>query len=258
MDGRELLTLENVTVRYGATVAVDGLSLNVRRGEVLGLLGPNGSGKSTTLDAIAGLITPCAGSIRVDGLAPKQFPLEYRRRIGVVPQELAFYDELSGLQNLYFFGRLYGVRGRALALRAQEVLEQVHLTEQARAPARTYSGGMKRRLNLGCALVHDPVLLLLDEPTVGLDLPSREALFLCLDDLRARGCALVYTTHHLEEAQRTCDRVAILQRGRLRACESLAQLTSGRPASADGDWPGGACALEEVYRSLTDRSLPAA
>jgi ABC-2 type transport system ATP-binding protein len=250
-----LLSVRELTVRYGPTVAVDGLSLDIAPEEIFGLLGPNGCGKSTTLAALSGDLAPAAGCIRLAGIGPTDHPLEYRRRIGLVPQELAFYEDLSGEANLLFFGRLYGMDGHLLRQRVAEVLEFVRLTELARRPARTYSGGMRRRLNVACALLHQPDLLLLDEPTVGLDLPSREAILDCLRSLRQRGAALLLTTHHLDEAQQLCDRIGILEQGRLIAQGTLAQLTALRPNQrrlrVDQPHDG----LERVYRGLTGRWL---
>jgi linearmycin/streptolysin S transport system ATP-binding protein len=243
-----VLTLQDVTLRYGDTVAVDGLSLEVGRGEIFGLLGPNGCGKSTTLGAVAGALAPAAGVIRVAGVEERTDPLAYRQLVGLVPQELALYEELIAEDNLLFFGRLYGLRGRDLLRQAGAALELVRLTDRARHRVRTLSGGMQRRLNLACALLHEPPLLLLDEPTVGIDLESREAIFASLRRLRDRGTALVFTTHHLEEAEQMCDRVAILHCGRLVALgtpdESLAALPN-RPRPPR---------LERVFLELTGRA----
>ncbi|MGL4552884.1 MAG: ABC transporter ATP-binding protein, partial [Gemmataceae bacterium] len=173
-----------------------------------------------------------------------------------VPQELALYDELTARQNVRFFGRLYGLSGRALERRADEVLGFVRLTEYADRPARTFSGGMQRRLNLACALLHRPRLLLLDEPTVGIDIQSRDAIFASLRDLAADGAALVFTTHHLEEAELLCDRVGIMDGGRLLAVGTVAELCRGVPAGWRLDGPHGRGAgLERVFLELTGRSL---
>jgi ABC-2 type transport system ATP-binding protein len=205
-----VLSVESVTLRYGQRVAVENLSFTVAPGEILGLLGANGSGKSTTLSAVAGLLALAAGTIRLHGLCPRRDALEYRQHLGYVPQELALYEELSGQANLRFFGRMYGLGQRHLERRVAEVLDVVRLTDRQRDRVGTYSGGMQRRLNLACALLHRPALLLLDEPTVGLDHEARAAVFDCLEDLRASGTAIVYTTHHLDEAARLCDRRVVL------------------------------------------------
>ena len=189
-----VLSLDNVTLGYSGFVAVDSLCLEVFAGEVFGLLGPNGSGKSTTLSAIAGTLAPLAGEIRVRGLGKSSDSLSYRRQIGLVPQELALFDDFTADQHLLFFGQLYGLSGVRLHDRVAEVLDFVRLTEQAGRRVRTFSGGMRRKLNLGCALLHEPALLLLDEPTVGLDVQSREAIFDVLRVLRDAGCA--HRLHH--------------------------------------------------------------
>jgi linearmycin/streptolysin S transport system ATP-binding protein len=253
-----VLSLEEVTLRYGDTVAVDALSLEVRPGEVFGLLGPNGCGKSTTLAAIAGALAPAAGVIRVAGVEERADPLAYRRLVGVVPQELALYEELTAEDNLLFFGRLYGLRGHSLRRCAGEALEFVRLADRARQRVRTFSGGMQRRLNLACALLHEPPLLLLDEPTVGIDLESREAIFSSLRRLRDRGTALVFTTHHLEEAEQLCDRAAVLDQGRLVALGGLDELAGAwagrRLQRSDVAHVGRRPSLERVFRELTGRA----
>jgi ABC-2 type transport system ATP-binding protein len=265
MANSTVLSLQGVTIRYGDHVAVDALSLHVTRGEIFGLLGPNGSGKSSTLSAILGAVAPTTGSIRVRGRSEADDPLTYRRHIGLVPQELALFEDLSARANLLFFGRLYGLSGPDLRRRVAEALELVRLTEQADRPARTYSGGMQRRLNLACALLHDPDLLLLDEPTVGLDIQSRDTIFAGLRALRKAGRALVFTTHHLAEAELLCDRLGIMDHGRLLAVGTLEELCAGRlrgstrgwSLRADGPEPlSGAhgARLEQVFLQLTGRS----
>lgn len=219
-----VLLLQDVTLRYGRTVALDALCLEVRRGEVFGLLGPNGSGKSTTLAVVSGALVPDAGEVRLNGLRACDDPLEYRRRFGSVPQDLAFYEDWSATENLHFFGQLYGLHGRSLRGRVEEALTFAGLAECVHRPARTLSGGMQRRLNLACALLHQPSLLLLDEPTVGLDLQSRETIVASLSALRDRGCSIVLTTHHLQEAAQLCDRVGIMDHGRLIAVGTLPEL----------------------------------
>ncbi len=238
------LSLRDVTVRYGSAVAVDALCLEVFPGEIFGLLGPNGSGKSSTLAAIAGNLTPTAGEVRIQGVTAAGKPMHYRRLLGVVPQELAFYEDLTGADNLRFFGRLYGLTGSLLRDRVKDVLAQVCLTDQARLLPRTYSGGMRRRLNLACALPHRPALLLLDEPTVGLDPQSRAAIFATLRGLRDEGAALIFTTHHLEEAELLCDRIGIMDHGRLVALGTVAELLD-QPTTDN---------LEAAFLELTGRS----
>jgi ABC-2 type transport system ATP-binding protein len=221
------LSVRDLAIRYGNFAAVAGVSFDVAPGEAFGLVGPNGSGKSTTLAAVAAEIAPDRGEIRVTGLRERDAPLEYRRRIGFVPQELALYEELTVNDNLRFFARLYGLRGDRLARRVGEALATVGLGDLAGRRAGACSGGMKRRLNLACALVHEPAVLLLDEATVGLDAPSRAAVFDGLRRLRERGTAVVLTTHHAEEVDPFCDRVGVLDRGRLVACAAPARVPAG-------------------------------
>ncbi len=215
-----MLRLTNLRKAFGPIVAVDDLSLEIRKGEIFGLLGPNGAGKTTTINMAVGLLWPDQGSASFDGVGLACDP-RVRGRIGVAPQALALYDQLTGEQNVSFFGRLYGLGGRRLADRVSWALEFVGLTERRRSLVRTYSGGMQRRLNLAVALVHDPPLLMLDEPTVGVDPQSRNAIFDRIRELQQQGRTVVYTTHYMEEAQRLCDRVAIIDRGRLLACDTV-------------------------------------
>jgi ABC-2 type transport system ATP-binding protein len=222
MTGPVALALEGVRVRYGPAVAVDGVSLHVRRGEVVGLLGPNGSGKSTTLAAAAGVLDPFAGTVAVEGVRRDADPAGYARRVGLVPQEPALYDDLSAEANLAFFGRLYGLNKHDLRARVEAALTCVNLADRRRARVGTFSGGMRQRLNLACALLHAPAVLLLDEPTASLDPASRDNLFATLHELRDAGHAVLLTTHHLDEAEHGCDRIAVLDKGRV--------VASGRPA----------------------------
>ncbi|MBY0232955.1 MAG: ABC transporter ATP-binding protein [Gemmataceae bacterium] len=251
-----VLEIDDLAIRYGSHRAVQGLSLRARAGEILGLLGPNGSGKSSTLAAVAGLLRPSSGEVRVGGLAEARSPLAYRRLVGLVPQELAIYDELPAAQNCAFFGRLYGLSGKALAARVEEVLEFVRLSDVAKRPPRTFSGGMQRRLNLACALLHRPALLLLDEPTVGLDIQSREAVFDTLRALAREGTALVFTTHHLEEAEQLCDRACIMDKGKLAASGTMPELLGqqGRRWRLDGPHARGG-RLERLFLELTGKGL---
>jgi ABC-2 type transport system ATP-binding protein len=235
-----VLTLSGLRKRYGETIAVDGLSLAVRRGEVLGLLGPNGAGKTTTVHLAVGLLAPDAGEVAIEGHGSPRDP-KVRRHLGVAPQELAIYEQLGAEENLRFFGRVYGLRGRALAERVDWALDFAALSDRRKDRTATFSGGMKRRLNLAAALVHDPALLLLDEPTAGVDPQSRNAILEKVLDLRRRGRTVVYTTHYMEEAARICDRVAIVDHGRVLALdtvEGLVRAHGGDPvlvARVDGE-----------------------
>ncbi|HLO39928.1 MAG TPA: ABC transporter ATP-binding protein [Phycisphaerales bacterium] len=209
-----MLVLTKLRKTYGTLTAVDGLSLSVKRGEVFGLLGPNGAGKTTTISIAVGLLKPDDGGAELHGLGLCIDPA-VRRSIGVAPQSLAIYEALSGDENLRFFGSLYGLKGRLLAERVEMALAAVQLTDRRHDRASGYSGGMKRRLNLAAALIHDPPLLLLDEPTAGVDPQSRAGIIDMVRLLRDRGKTVIYTTHYMEEAQKVCDRVGIIDRGRL-------------------------------------------
>lgn len=217
------LRLDHVRKSFGGLQAVNGLSLEVNPGEILGFLGPNGAGKSTTINMAVGLLAPDEGRIDVgDAGAPTQ--PEARRRLGVAPQSLALYGELSAAANLRFFGSLYGLSRSEQRTRATELLEFAGLLDRQHVRVETFSGGMKRRLNLAAALVHRPELVLLDEPTVGVDPQSRNAVFEMVERLRSDGCAVVYTTHYMEEAQRLCDRVAVIDHGQLLALDTVDNL----------------------------------
>ena len=220
----ELLQAQGLRKSYGARAAVVDVSLTVRAGELLGLLGPNGAGKSTTVRMISGLTVPDAGTITVGGVTLAQDEFGFKRRIGLVPQDLALFDDLSALANIELFGALYDLAKPQLKRRSREVLEMVGLAERAHDKPATFSGGMKRRLNIACALVHDPDVLLLDEPTAGVDPQSRNAIFDTLLALKAAGKALVYTTHYMEEVERLADRVVIIDHGRVVAQGTLPEL----------------------------------
>jgi ABC-2 type transport system ATP-binding protein len=241
-----MLEVFELKKRFGATVAVDGVSFAVADGETVGLLGPNGAGKTTTVAMICGLLRPDAGEVRVDGKPLRGDADPAKRRIGLVPQEVALYDELTARDNLRLFGALYDLDRPNVDRASAEALELVGLTDRAGDRVKTFSGGMKRRLNLAAALLHDPQTLVLDEPTVGVDPQSRNAIFDNLEALKGRGKSLVYTTHYMEEAERLCDRVVILDKGRVVAGDTLRGLYKLLPAPnriaveldgpADGPW----------------------
>jgi len=215
-----MLRLRHLQKIFGSIVAVDDLSLDIERGEVFGLLGPNGAGKTTTVNMAVGLLEPDNGTVELNGLGPPSRP-EVRAKIGVAPQALAIYEDLSGEENLAFFGTMQGLRGSRLKDRVEWALDFVNLSDRRRDRVKTYSGGMKRRLNLSIALIHDPPLLLLDEPTVGVDPQSRNAIFEKIEVMRKEGRTIVYTTHYMEEAQRLCSRVGILDHGKLLALDTV-------------------------------------
>ena len=209
---------------YGKVVALDGVSLRVGEGETVGLLGPNGAGKTTTVSIIAGLLRPDSGEVLIAGSRLRGDTDPIKRKIGLVPQDMALYGELSALDNLSLFAALYQL-DRATAKRAiAEALDLVGLANRGRDKVETFSGGMKRRLNLAGALLHDPQILLLDEPTVGVDPQSRNAIFDNLETLKRRGKTLIYTTHYMEEAERLCDRIVIIDHGKVIADDTLAGL----------------------------------
>jgi ABC-2 type transport system ATP-binding protein len=218
-----VLALRGLHKKFGEVVAVDGLSLEVHRGEILGLLGPNGAGKTTTLHMAVGLVSPDQGTVDVAGRGSPRQP-EVRRLLGVAPQSLALYEPLSPEENLRFFGRVQGLSGSALEERVAWALAFASLEDRRRDRTAELSGGMKRRLNLAAALVHDPELVLLDEPTVGVDPQSRNAILDRIVELRGQGRGIVYTTHYMEEASRICDRVAIVDHGRVLATGTVPEL----------------------------------
>jgi ABC-2 type transport system ATP-binding protein len=217
------LVLDGVSKRYGARVAVDALSLEARGGEILGLLGPNGAGKTTTVGIATGLLAADEGRVEVAGVGPPS-SASARRRLGVAPQALALYESLTGRENLVLFASLYGLAGAERRERVDAALRFVSLADRAGDRVSSYSGGMKRRLNLAAAVVHDPEVVLLDEPTVGVDPQSRNLVLENVLALRDRGRTIVYTTHYMEEAERLCDRVAIVDHGRLLALGTVAEL----------------------------------
>ena len=224
-----MLELKNLTKRYGERVAVDRLSLCVKRGERFGLLGPNGAGKTTAISMLVGALKPDSGEILFLGepLCGESDPL--KRKIGYVPQELALYDDLSAAENLRFFGAIYSLSGAKLTERVDAALEVAGLQDRAKSKVRTFSGGMKRRLNLAAALLHEPELLVLDEPTVGVDPQSRNAIFEALEKLAQSGLTLLYTTHYMEEVERLCNRIAIMDQGQIVAEGTQAELSELLP-----------------------------
>ena len=215
-----MLRISGVRKRFGGVTAVDGVSLELAPGEIFGLLGPNGAGKTTTISMAVGLLRPDEGRVELGDLGSPELA-SARAHIGLAPQALAVYDDLTGAENLEFFASLYGASRRDARARAAELLRLVGLEDRGGDRAGAYSGGMKRRLNLALALVHDPPLVLLDEPTVGVDPQSRAAIFEIITSLREAGRTILYTTHYMEEAQRLCDRVGIIDRGRLLALDTV-------------------------------------
>ncbi|MBK8727622.1 MAG: ABC transporter ATP-binding protein [Holophagaceae bacterium] len=222
---------QNLKKRFGAVQAVDGVSFAIQAGETVGLLGPNGAGKTTIVSMIAGLLTPDSGEIRLEGRAIASDTDPVKRAIGFVPQDLALFEKLGGRENLALFGALYGLKGAELDRAVDMALGLVGLADRQKDAVEAYSGGMKRRLNLAAALLHDPKLLILDEPTVGVDPQSRNAIFDNLEALKQRGLTLIYTTHYMEEAERLCDRLVIVDHGRVLKDGTLQSLYAELPAA---------------------------
>lgn len=218
-----MIRVENLRKSYNSLIAVDGISFEIYKGECFGLLGPNGAGKTTTIHLLTGLIQPDSGMIEIGGTTDPTRP-EVRKQLGVTPQSLAIYDDLTGKENLAFFGQLNRVSGKQLTEKINWVLELTGLTDRQNDRTVNYSGGMKRRLNLACSLLHDPPVLLMDEPTVGVDPQSRNLVFDNIEKLKKEGRTILYTTHYMEEAQRLCDRVAIMDHGKILALDSIPNL----------------------------------
>ena len=227
-----LLNVRGLRKSYGARCAVDGVAFQVQAGQTVGLIGPNGAGKSTTVSMICGLLRPDAGSVELDGVAIGAGPSDVKRKIGFVPQDLALYEELPARENLRLFAALYGIKGAPMQARCEQVLALVNLLDRAGDKPSTFSGGMKRRLNIAAALMHDPQLLILDEPTVGVDPQSRNAIFDTLEKLKAMGRSLIYTSHYMEEVERLADHIVIIDHGKVLADESPAALYRRLPSQA--------------------------
>ncbi|WP_204163478.1 ABC transporter ATP-binding protein [Nocardioides gilvus] len=226
----DVLVVDHLVRRFGDFTAVDDVSFRIAPGETYGLLGPNGAGKTTAISVIAGLLKADGGSVTIAGETMRPDAVSVKRHIGLVPQDLALYPDLSARENLVFFAKLYGLRGKELASRVDEVLETIGLADRAKDLSKEYSGGMKRRLNIGVGLLHRPTLLILDEPTVGVDPQSRNSILEAVEALSGEGMAVLYTTHYMEEAERLCDRIGIIDTGQLRAegtRDELIRLTGG-------------------------------
>jgi ABC-2 type transport system ATP-binding protein len=225
MGDRSLVSVENLVKRYGGLTAVDSVSFEVAQGEIFGLLGPNGAGKTTTISILSCLTPPTSGKASIAGHDVVSESLRARSRIGVVPQEIALYPTLSARDNLVFWGRMYGLPDTTLSERIDEILEVVQLADRAGGRIETYSGGMRRRINIAAGLLHRPDVLFLDEPTVGIDPQTRRSILDLVKELNAQGLTILYTTHYLEEAEFLCDRLGIMDDGRLIALGSVDELT---------------------------------
>jgi ABC-2 type transport system ATP-binding protein len=220
-----ILEVRGLVKHYGDFAAVKGISFDIQEGEIFSLLGPNGAGKTTTISVLSTLYAPTAGDALVGGHSVAKEPMAVRRLIGVIPQDLAIYDELTARENLSFWGQMYGLGGKTLQARIDEVLDQIGLADKADKRIKTYSGGMKRRVNIGVGLLHRPRLLFMDEPTVGIDPQSRRAILDSVKDLNKQGMTVLYTTHYMEEAHELSDRVGIIDHGDLIALGTQAELT---------------------------------
>ncbi|MGC5615961.1 ABC transporter ATP-binding protein [Georgenia sp. Z1491] len=247
-----VLVVDGLVRRFGDLTAVDGVSFRIGRGETFGLLGPNGAGKTTTISMVAGLIPADSGTVTIAGETVGPHAVGPKRHIGLVPQSLAIYPELTARENLQYFGRLQGLAGADLKGRVEEVLDLVGLADRAKDQTKKYSGGMQRRLNIGIGLLHRPELLILDEPTVGVDPQSRNSILESVERLSVEGMAVLYTTHYMEEAERLCDRIAIVDAGKIQAegtRDELTRLVGGVDQivlTGTGDTEAAAAALREL------------
>ena len=235
-----VLEVKNLRKEFGDLTAVDGISFEIQEGEIFGFLGPNGAGKTTSISMICGLLSPTAGEVFVEGVSILKNPREVKKRLGVVPQDVAIYEELSARENLSFWGGIFGIGGSKLRSRVDELLEQVGLEDRAKEPTKNFSGGMKRRLNLALGLVHDPKLILLDEPTVGIAPQARRNILDVVKSIVAGGRTVLFTTHYLEEAEELCDRLAIIDHGKILSQgtvgELKTQLGEGSLLTVQGDF----------------------
>jgi ABC-2 type transport system ATP-binding protein len=249
----DVLVVDSLVRRFGDLTAVDEVSFRIAPGETYGLLGPNGAGKTTTISMVAGLIAADAGTVTVAGQPMTPRTTEPKRHLGLVPQELAIYPDLTGRENLALFGKLQGLRGVELKGRVDEVLTLIGLADRAKDRSKEYSGGMKRRLNIGIGLLNRPTLLILDEPTVGVDPQSRHAILESVEALSGEGMAVLYTTHYMEEAERLCDRIGIIDSGRLQAegtRDELIRLVGGVDTIRLGGSGGDLTAAAEELRLI--------
>ncbi len=261
MSVEPVIRVRNLVKRYGELVAVDAVSFEVAKGEIFGLLGPNGAGKTTIISILSCITPPTSGSASVSGIDVVTDSLTARSKIGVVPQEIALYATLSARDNLMFWGRMYGLRDRTLARRVDELLDVVQLSDRAKSRIDTFSGGMKRRINIAAGLLHRPDVLFLDEPTVGIDPSTRRSILDLVKKLNTEGLTVLYTTHYLEEAEFLCDRVGIMDEGKMIAIGTRDELTESIGATgvievrADGlddgliDWLASLPEVSEAARS---------
>ena len=245
---RNIIEIKNLYKKYknAEGFSVNDFSMDIAEGEIFGILGPNGAGKTTLISMLCGLIKPSAGNFHIDGMSPKNKSTEIQKIIGIVPQEYALYPTLSSRENLMFFGALYGLKNSLLKSRIDEGLRRVGLFDNADKKIKHFSGGMKRRCNLIAGILHEPKLLFLDEPTVGVDVQSRNVIMEYLQELNKKGTTIIYTSHHLQEAEEFCTRIAIIDKGQLYAIGSPRELIEKTPNAHN---------LEDVFIALTGKEL---
>jgi ABC-2 type transport system ATP-binding protein len=252
-DGRPAeIQVMDLIKHFGKHEAVKSVSFTIGKGEIFGLLGPNGAGKSTTINMMCGYLEPTSGDTLIDGMSIRKEPMRVKRVLGVVPQEIALYKDLNSLENLEFFAQLYGMSGKERKERAAEVLHFVGLYDRRKEPIKNFSGGMQRRINMAVAMIHKPQFLMMDEPTVGVDPQSRENIFDTIEKLRDAGTTILYTTHYMEEAERMCNHIAIMDDGQIIAMGTLEQLLALRDSSQEVARPHG---LQELFIQLTGKTL---
>ncbi|GER90605.1 hypothetical protein KDW_47670 [Dictyobacter vulcani] len=228
-DGRAVaVDVQHLVKTFGKHEAVKDVSFTIGKGEIFGLLGPNGAGKSTTINMMCGYLKPTSGDVSVNGLSLSEHVRQVKRIIGVVPQEIALYKDLNSLENLNFFGKIYGLSTQECKQRAEKLLNFVGLYDRRNEPVKTFSGGMQRRINMAIGLMNEPEFLMMDEPTVGVDPQSREHIFTTIEQLRDQGTTILYTTHYMEEAERLCNHIAIMDQGKIIAAGTLEQLLALR------------------------------
>jgi ABC-2 type transport system ATP-binding protein len=252
-DGRStLVQVNNLIKTFGKNEAVKGVTFTIGKGEIFGLLGPNGAGKSTTINIMCGYFEPTSGDTIIDGISVTREPMRVKRLLGVVPQEIALYKDFNSMENLEFFGELYGMSTKERKKRAEEILHFVGLFDRRKEPVQNFSGGMQRRINMAIAMMHNPNFLLMDEPTVGVDPQSRENIFDTIEKLRDQGTTILYTTHYMEEAERLCNHIAIMDEGRIIAMGTLEQLLAMRDQAQEVQRPHG---LQDLFIQLTGKTL---
>lgn len=247
--GEVILRTTDLTKKYNNKVVVDNLNIEIQKGEIFGLLGPNGAGKSTTMNMICSLVRPTAGQIELMGKNPWKQKKEVIHKIGYIPQELAIHGNLKAWENVELFTSLYGIKGQQLKKAVDDSLEYVGLAERRGEFAKNFSGGMKRRLNIACALGHNPELLIFDEPTVGIDPQSRNFILDKIKESNAKGTTVIYTSHYMEEVEAICSRIAIMDNGKIIACGTASEL---KKLVSGGD---DSITLEEVFLTLTGKKL---